>query len=104
MTTSGTAAPQPPHRPTERTVHGDTVVDPYEWMRDKTDPEVISHLEAENAYADARTAHLTELRSTLVTEFVGHTQETDLSVPVRRDGWWYITRTTAGDDYPAFTR
>ncbi|MGP5268256.1 S9 family peptidase [Brachybacterium alimentarium] len=104
MTTSGTAAPQPPHRPTERTVHGDTVVDPYEWMRDKTDPEVISHLEAENAYADARTAHLMELRSTLVTEFVGHTQETDLSVPVRRDGWWYITRTTAGDDYPAFTR
>ncbi|MGP5078356.1 S9 family peptidase [Brachybacterium alimentarium] len=104
MTTSGTAAPQPPHRPTERTVHGDTVVDPYEWMRDKTDPEVITHLEAENAYADARTAHLTELRSTLVTEFVGHTQETDLSVPVRRDGWWYITRTTAGDDYPAFTR
>ncbi|MGP5626136.1 S9 family peptidase [Brachybacterium alimentarium] len=104
MTTSGTAAPQPPHRPTERTVHGDTVVDPYEWMRDKTDPEVIAHLEAENAYADARTAHLTELRSTLVTEFVGHTQETDLSVPVRRDGWWYITRTTAGDDYPAFTR
>src|SRR5699024_3709219 len=37
-------------------------------------------------------------------EFVGHTQETDLSVPVRRGDWWYITRTTAGDDYPTFTR
>src|SRR5699024_6907996 len=94
----------PAHRPTERTFHGDTVVDPFEWMREKTDPEVIAHLEAENAYADARTAHLDRLRAALVDEFVGHTQETDLSVPVRRGDWWYITRTTAGDDYPTFTR
>ncbi|MBB5832652.1 S9 family peptidase [Brachybacterium aquaticum] len=97
-------APAPEHRPTERTFHGDTVVDPYEWLRDKEDPEVIAHLEAENAYADARTAHLADLRDTLVKEFVGHTQETDLSVPVRRGDWWYITRTTAGEDYPKFTR
>ena len=104
MTEHLPTAPGPAHRPTERTFHGDTVIDPYEWMRDKTDPEVIAHLEAENAYADARTAHLEQLRGTLVEEFVGHTQETDLGVPVRRDAWWYITRTTAGNDYPAFTR
>ncbi|MGY5765768.1 S9 family peptidase [Brachybacterium sp. DNPG3] len=96
--------PRPERRPTERSFHGDTVTDPYEWLRDKEDPQVIAHLEAENAYADARTAHLEELRGTLVEEFIGHTQETDLSVPVRRDDWWYITRTTAGNDYPAFTR
>ena len=104
MTAELPAAPTPEHRPTERIFHGDTVVDPFEWMRDKTDPEVIAHLEAENAYADARTAHLDGLRAALVEEFVGHTQETDLSVPVRRGDWWYITRTTAGDDYPKFTR
>ncbi|WP_422116370.1 S9 family peptidase [Brachybacterium sp. UNK5269] len=104
MTRELPAAPVPHRRPTTRAFHGDVVEDPYEWMRDKTDPEVIAHLEAENAYADARTAHLDALRSTLVTEFVGHTQETDLSVPVRRDDWWYITRTTAGHDYPRFTR
>ena len=102
--TASVSAPVPLHRPTERIFHGDTVEDPYEWMREKTDPEVIAHLEAENAYADARTAHLAGLRATLVEEFIGHTQETDLSVPVRRDDWWYITRTTAGDDYPKFTR
>lgn len=104
MTSQTPAAPRPPQRPTERVFHGDTVVDPYEWMRDKNDPEVVAHLEAENAYADARTAHLDGLRETLVKEFVGHLQETDLSVPVRRGNWWYITRTTAGHDYPAFTR
>ncbi|EWS81658.1 protease 2 [Brachybacterium phenoliresistens] len=102
--TSEHAAPQPERRPQERTFHGDTVQDPYEWLRDKEDPAVIAHLEAENAYADARTAHLAGLRETLVGEFVGHTQETDLSVPVRRGDWWYITRTTEGQDYPAFTR
>src|SRR5690625_6033471 len=63
---SGATAPRPAHRPTERTFHGDTVVDPYEWLRDKTDPEVIAHLEAENAYADAGTAHLDDLRTALV--------------------------------------
>lgn len=104
MTSQHLDAPSPERRPTERIHHGDVVVDPYEWMRDKTDPEVIAHLEAENAYADARTAHLGALRERLVEEFVGHTQETDLSVPVRRGDWWYITRTTAGDDYPRFTR
>ena len=66
MTEHLPTAPGPAHRPTERTFHGDTVIDPYEWMRDKTDPEVIAHLEAENAYADARTAHLEQLRGTLV--------------------------------------
>lgn len=104
MTSRTPAPPRPAQRPVERTHHGDTVVDPYEWLRDKEDPEVIAHLEAENAYADARTAHLEGLKSTLVQEFVGHLQETDLSVPVRRGDWWYITRTTAGHDYPTFTR
>lgn len=104
MTASIASAPRPPHRDTERTAHGDTVVDPFEWMRDKDDPEVIAHLEAENAYADARTAHLGGLRETLVKEFVGHTQETDLSVPVRRGPYWYMVRTTEGDDYPKYTR
>src|SRR5690625_7592500 len=52
---SGATAPRPAHRPTERTFHGDTVVDPYEWLRHKTDPEVIAHLDADNACAGART-------------------------------------------------
>lgn len=88
MTSQHPDAPSPERRPTERIHHGDVVVDPYEWMRDKTDPEVIAHFESENAYADARTAHLGALRQRLVEEFVGHTQETDLSVPVRRGDWW----------------
>ena len=59
--------------------HGDRVVDPYEWLRDKDDPEVIAHLEAENAYAEERTAHLEPLRSAIFEEIRSRTQETDLS-------------------------
>ena len=68
--------------PSERTHHGDTVVDEYEWLRDKDDPETIAYLEAENAYTEARTAHLAEpARATIFEEIKARTQETDLSVP-----------------------
>ena len=66
--------------------HGDRVVDPYEWLRDKEDPEVIAHLEAENAWAEARTAHLEPLRSAIFEEIRSRTQETDLSVPAAYRG------------------
>ena len=66
--------------------HGDRVVDPYEWLRDKDDPEVIAHLEAENAWAEERTAHLEPLRSAIFEEIRSRTQETDLSVPAAYRG------------------
>lgn len=85
--------------PQERVHHGDTVVDHYEWLRDKTSPDVINHLEAENAYTQERTAHLAEMRQTIFSEIKGRTLETDLSVPVRRGDWWYYGRTIEGKQY-----
>ncbi|HEU4362673.1 MAG TPA: S9 family peptidase [Mycobacterium sp.] len=82
-----------------RTQHGDIFVDPYEWLRDKADPEVIAHLEAENSYTDSATAHLEPLRQQIFEEIKARTQETDLSVPTRRDDWWYYLRTFEGKQY-----
>lgn len=99
--------PQPPvakHVDHVREHHGDRVVDPYEWMRDKEDPEVIAHLEAENTYADAVTAHLEPLRQQIFAEIRSRTQETDLSVPVELDGWWYYSRTLEGQQYGVHCR
>ncbi|HET8599711.1 MAG TPA: S9 family peptidase [Segeticoccus sp.] len=84
--------------------HGDRVIDPYEWLRDKSDPEVIAHLEAENAYAQAMTEHLAPLRDQIFQEIKSRTQETDLSVPVLLDGWWYYSRTFEGKQYAAQCR
>lgn len=99
MTEQSIAAPVAERRPFTRTHHGDSVDDPYEWLRDKEDPAVISHLEAENAYTDARTAHLEDLREQLFQEVKGRVLETDLSVPTRRGQWWYYGRTVEGAQY-----
>jgi oligopeptidase B len=91
------AIPAPPtakrveHR---REHHGDVFVDPYEWLRDKTDPAVIEYLEAENAYAEQVTDHLAPLRQKIFDEIKARTKETDLSVPIRRGDWWYYTEAT----------
>jgi oligopeptidase B len=90
--------------PSERTHHGDTVTDEYAWLADKDDPETLRYLEAENAYTAAMTAGQAELRETIFGEIKGRTQETDLSVPVRKDGWWYYSRTVAGKQYPVHCR
>ncbi|WP_019182169.1 S9 family peptidase [Microbacterium yannicii] len=94
-----TSAPIAEARPIVRTHHGDEVEDRYEWFRAKEDAAVIAHLEAENAYTRARTAHLEELRERIFGEIKGRTLETDLSVPTRRGQWWYYGRTVEGQQY-----
>ena len=84
--------------------HGDRVIDPFEWLRDKDDPEVIAHLEAENAYAEAMTSHLEPLRARIFDEIKSRTQEADLSVPAAYRGWWYYSRTFEGMQYAAQCR
>ena len=91
--------PIAPRIPLERTHHNDVVIDDYEWMRDKESPQLIAHLEAENAWTDAETADTAELREQLFEEIKNRTRETDLSVPVREGGWWYYTRTVEGQQY-----
>lgn len=99
---SAVATPRPPvakRVPTERTHHGDTFVDQYEWLRDKESEEVVAHLKAENAYQEALTAHQEPLREAIFQEIKGRTKETDLSVPNRKDGWWYFSRSVEGKEY-----
>jgi oligopeptidase B len=99
-----TAAPVAKRVPVERTHHGDTVVDEYAWLADKDDPDTIAYLHAENAYTEAATEHLAPLRETLFDEIKRRTQEDDLSVPVRKGGFWYYTRTTEGQQYAIHCR
>ena len=45
------------------------------------------------------TAHQEPLREAIFQEIKGRTQETDLSVPNRKDGWWYYSRSVEGKEY-----
>ena len=101
---SDSTAPQAKKIPTERTHHGDTFIDQYEWLREKDSPEVIAHLKAENSYAEAITADQQPLRESIFNEIKHRTVETDLSVPSRRGDWWYFTRTIEGEQHAIYCR
>jgi len=84
--------------------HGDTVVDDYAWLADKDNPQTIEFLAAQNAYTEAMTADQAQLRAAIFGEIKARTQESDLSVPSRKGGWWYYTRTQEGKQYAVYCR
>jgi oligopeptidase B len=86
--------------PHETRIHGYTLTDDYFWMREKSNPEVIKHLEAENAYTEAVMAPTKGLQETLYKEMLGRIKQTDLSVPMRIGDYWYYSRTEEGKQYP----
>lgn len=96
--------PAAPRRPHANTIHGYTLRDDYFWLRGKTDPEVLAHLERENAYAEAVLSHTKPLQERLYAEMLGRIQQTDLSVPARSGDYWYYSRTEEGRQYPAMCR
>ena len=86
------------------TLFGDVRVDEYFWMREKSNPAVLEHLKAENAYTEASLRHLEPVREQLYREILGRVKETDLSVPYRDGNYWYYTRTEQGKPYPIHAR
>lgn len=84
---------------TRREHHGDVFVDPYEWLRDKENSDVVDYLEAENAFTEHVTEALAPLRQKIFDEIKARTKETDLSVPTRRGDWWYYGRSFQGKQY-----
>jgi len=129
MSTSTASAATPASRPATppvadrrshpRTHHGDTFDDPYEWLRDGKDPDVIAHLEAENAWTEVATTGLGELRQEVFDSILARTKQTDVSVPTYTvhgatatgdpttpgaSAWWYYSRTVEGSEYPIHCR
>jgi len=104
MTESAVTPPVARREPTPTTLHGQTLEDDYRWMRDKSSPETIAYLEAENAYTNAVMAPTKELQAKLYAEMLSHIKETDESVPYRDHGWFYYVRTLEGSQYPIHCR
>ena len=98
---------QPPDAkvvPTTTTVHGDTRVDNYFWLRDRADPDTFEFLEAGNRYTEAMMKDTAALQARLYSEMLGRIKQTDMSVPTRRDNYFYYTRTEEGKQYPIHCR
>ena len=90
--------------PQTRQIHGETRVDDYYWLREKSNPKVVEYLKAENDYADAMMQPTKEFRETLYKEMLARIKETDVEVPFKRDGYFYYTRTEQGKQYAIFCR
>lgn len=85
-------------------VLGEERSDDYFWLREKDNPEVIAYLEAENNYTDQIMKHTEDLQNKLYDEIVGRLKETDLTVPVQQDDYYYYTRTEEGKQYVIYCR
>jgi len=98
---------QPPateKQPKITEINGDRLVDNYFWLREKTNPSVIAHLEAENAYAAALMKPTEALQEKLYNEILSHIKQTDVNVPYRQGNYFYYSKTKEGLQYPIFYR
>jgi oligopeptidase B len=109
---AGTASPAAPAlappvaavRPHRFEEHGTVRTDPYYWLRERSNPEVIKYLEDENAYTKAVMAHTEPLQERLYEELKGRVLQNDQSVPFRQGGYFYYTRLVDGKNYPIYAR
>lgn len=100
-------APVPPTAPQKShgfDFHGKRIEDPWFWLKDKKNPEVIRYIESENSYRESMTRHLKPFEETLFKEMLSHIKQTDLAVSYRDRGYWYYTRTQEGKQYPIHCR
>jgi len=96
-------------KPHERVLHGDRVIDNYYWMIDyfKEGPhsaEAIDYLKAENAYVDTMMEGTVDFQQRLFHEMKARIKEQDESAPVFKNGYYYYTRTEAGEQYFKYCR
>src|SRR4030095_5313295 len=84
--------------------HGHVRMDDYYWLRERDNPEVIKYLNEENERAAKEMAHAREFEEKLFEEIKGRIKQTDLSVPYKRDDYFYYTRVEEGKEYPIYCR
>ncbi|WKN41856.1 S9 family peptidase [Tunicatimonas pelagia] len=115
MANKTSEAPDAPQQDSVLSVHGDTRVDPYFWMRltdeqkqaenpDEQTQQVLQYLEDENAYTETVMQDTEELQDQLYDEIVGRISQEDSSVPYFKNGYWYYTRYEEGQEYPIYAR
>ena len=100
-------APKPPvakQVPHPIEAHGDVRVDEYYWLRERSEPEVLAYLEAENAYTDTMLAGTATLRDELFQELKSRVQPDDSTVPALSRGYYYFERFDEGLEYPIYCR
>ena len=103
------APPEAPARPHSFTLHGHTVEDPYNWLKDDSyptvdDADVLAYLNAENAYFEARMAPRQASVEKIFQEIKARQQPDDANVPVQDGAFYYQWRFEEGGQYRVWSR
>ncbi|SDE73923.1 S9 family peptidase [Epilithonimonas hungarica] len=85
-------------------IHNDKRNDPFFWMNERENPEVIKYLEEENAYTDFVMKDTEDLQNELYEEMKSRYKKDDQSLPYFFNQYWYIVRYEDGKEYPIFSR
>jgi oligopeptidase B len=115
MNKSDINAPVAEKQPKQMVTHGDTTVDNYFWMRlsdeqknaekpDAQTQKVLDYLNAENDYREKMMSHTDSFQNRIFEEIKGRIKQTDMSVPYKENGYFYITRYEEGKEYPIHAR
>ena len=96
--------PEAARKPITLKTHGHERVDPYFWLNERKNPEVIKYLEAENAYLKEQMKSTESLQKKLFEETKARIKQTDVSVPYPENGYEYYSRTAEGKQYRTFCR
>jgi len=104
MQESVTHPPKAPKKPKTLEIHGDVRIDPYYWLNERENEEVLRYLEEENAYYEQMTSHTKDFQKQLFLEMKSRIKEDDSSVPYKLNGYFYLTRFETGKEYPIYER
>jgi oligopeptidase B len=97
-------APIAEKKPHELEQHGEVRVDDYYWLRERTNPEVLAYLEAENAYTSSMMAETEAFQEELFRELKNRIEPDDSTVPALFNGYYYYKRFEGDLEYPMHCR
>lgn len=83
---------------------GDPRIDEYFWLRDKDNPKVIEHLNAENKYSQEILKPFEKLQKKIFSEIIKRINPSDKSAPYLYDGYFYYIKYIPGKEYPVYCR
>lgn len=96
--------PRAPKINKELVIHGHSRVDPWYWLNEREDTNVINYLEAENAYTKLMMAPTEGLQQKLYDEMIARLEQNDISVPYTLNGYSYYSRYEEGAEYKVYLR
>lgn len=79
--------------------HKEKNLDPYFWLKEKENPEVLMHLKEENAFFEKRVKPYKKIAAKVFGELKNRIPKEDASVPVTRGGAEFFSRYVKGKQY-----